>query len=118
MTVGTRLFTWFRGTLVGTDSQGNGYYTGKRCDRHGREQRWVLYNGVAEASRVPPEWHSWLHHTSNDVPPPGGTPKYPWQKPHLPNLTGTDAAYRPPGHVLQGGKRDRATGDLEPWRPS
>jgi NADH:ubiquinone oxidoreductase subunit len=36
---------------------------------------------------------------------------------HVPNLTGTDRAYRPPGHTLQGGRRDRATGDYEPWTP-
>ena len=43
----------------------------------------------------------------------------PWEKPHLPNLTGTAAAdaYRPPGHILGAGKRDRATGDYEPWQP-
>ena len=35
-----------------------------------------------------------------------------------PNLTGTNEAYRPPGHVLVGGKRQPATADYEPWRPS
>ena len=28
----------------------------------------MIYNGVAEASTVPPSWHGWLHHTV-DVPP-------------------------------------------------
>ena len=40
-----------------------------------------------------------------------------WEKPHLPNTTGTPASYRPPGHDYQGGKRDRATGDYEAWTP-
>jgi NADH:ubiquinone oxidoreductase subunit len=51
------------------------------------------------------------------LPPEGGPAKRPWQKDHLPNLTGTAAAYRPPGHILQGGQRDKATGDYEPWVP-
>ena len=32
-------------------------------------------------------------------------------------LTGTDQAYRPPGHTLKGGRRAKATGDYEPWTP-
>ncbi|MBM3571801.1 MAG: NADH:ubiquinone oxidoreductase subunit NDUFA12, partial [Alphaproteobacteria bacterium] len=72
-----------------------------------------------EASKVPPEWHAWLHRTVDQVPPAdAGRPHRTWQKEHVPNLTGTDLAYRPPGHVLQGGQRDRATGDYEPWRPA
>jgi len=66
---------------------------------------------------VPAEWHAWLHHTADQPPPDGGVAKRPWQKAHLPNQTGTAAAYRPPGHVLKGGQRDRATGDYEPWVP-
>lgn len=124
MTVGTRLFTWLRGELVGTDSFGNRYYRDKSQaklvpggGRPSRERRWVLYNGPAEASRVPPEWHAWLHHTVDDIPQDGGRPKYPWQKPHQPNLSGTPQAYRPPGSLLRGGTRSASTGDYEPWRP-
>jgi len=40
-----------------------------------------------------------------------------WQKPYQPNMTGTDRAYLPPGHTLEGGKRGKATGDYEAWRP-
>jgi NADH:ubiquinone oxidoreductase subunit len=78
----------------------------------------VIYNGEVEASRVPPEWHIWLHHTTDATPPEGGPARQPWQKDHLPNLTGTDLAYRPPGHTLKGGRRDAATGDYEPWTPN
>ena len=74
-----------------------------------------MYSGPVEASRVPPEWHAWLHHTVNEVPQPH--PRYPWEKPHLPNLTGTPQAYRPPGSVLRGGHRPPATCDYEPWVP-
>jgi NADH:ubiquinone oxidoreductase subunit len=124
MTLGTRLFTWLRGELVGADPDGNRYYRDKRHQplvrgggRPSRERRWVIYNGVAEASRVPPQWHGWLHHTVDELPPDGGRPKYPWQKEHQPNLTGTPLSYRPPGSVLRGGERARAAGDYEPWRP-
>jgi len=36
----------------------------------------------------------------------------------VPNLTGTPAAYHPPGSVLHGGARAHATADYEPWRPN
>ena len=121
---GTRLYTWLKGQLVGTDQFGNRYYRerGSRALKRGggmesRERRWVLYNGIVEASRVPPEWHGWLHHTVDSPPQPGEAKKYAWQKDHLPNLSGTDLAYRPPGSVLRGGHRAHATGDYEPWTP-
>ena len=118
MTLGTRLFTMLRGELVGSDSAGNRYYRDRRAKEGQRERRWVVYSGKAEASAVPAEWHGWLHHRTDDVPSADGKQKKEWQKEHVPNLTGTDRAYRPPGHILMGGKRDRATGDYEPWRPS
>ena len=65
MSVGTRLYTWLKGELVGTDQFGNRYYrekTRRALVKGGgmpsRERRWVLYNGIAEASRVPPQWHA------------------------------------------------------------
>jgi len=124
MTFGTWLFTKLKGKLVGTDQFGNRYYREKspRPLRRGggydsRERRWVMYKGEAEASKVPPEWHAWLHYTVDDIPTDGGKLKYPWQKPHLPNLTGTPLAYRPSGSVLKGGRRAPTTGDYEPWQP-
>jgi NADH:ubiquinone oxidoreductase subunit len=124
MTIGTRLMTWLRGELVGTDAFGNRYYRDKsqrKLERGGgrfsREKRWVIYNGEAEGSRVPPEWHGWLHHTVDEVPSDGGELKYAWQKPHQPNLTGTPDAYRPPGSLVRGGHRAPATGDYEAWKP-
>ncbi len=124
MTIGTRIMTWFRGELVGTDPYGNRYFRDKSRralerggGRFSRERHWVMYNGVAEASRVPPEWHAWLHHTTVDVPADGGHLKYAWQKPHIPNLTGTPGAYRPAGSLLRGGAREPSTADYEAWRP-
>ena len=118
MTLGTRLYTWFNGESVGADSSGNRYYRQKNAPSGRREKRWVLYDGAVEASRVPPEWHAWLHYTTDALPPKGGSPRKPWQQDHLPNQTGTPMAYRPPGHTLKGGQRDKATGDYEPWTPN
>jgi NADH:ubiquinone oxidoreductase subunit len=121
MTIATRLYTWLRGEKVGSDAFGNEYYRDKNGARRfagSREKRWVLYKGEAEASKVPPEWHAWLHHIVKEPPPPGGPPRRPWQKEHIPNLTGTIDAYRPPGHDYKGGHRARATGDYEPWVPN
>ena len=119
MSIGTLIDTWLHGEYVGSDSFGNRYYRDRRRRRGlGRERRWVVYTGEADASRVPPEWHGWLHATVADPPKPDGVPRRPWQKPHEPNLTGTEAAYRPQGHTLRGGVRAKATGDYEPWIPS
>jgi len=116
MSLGTRLFTWLHGRYVGRDSYGNRYYRGRPIGKRKRERRWVIYAGEVEASRVPPEWHGWLH-GSQAEPPQADAPRYPWQKEHLPNLTGTPLAYRPPGHTLAGGHRAPATGDYQPWTP-
>ena len=66
---------------------------------------------------MPPEWHAWLH-SKTLAAPTTRAPQRNWQKPHEPNRTGTDLAYRPPGHTLMGGARAKATGDYEPWTPS
>ncbi|KDB05516.1 NADH dehydrogenase [Defluviimonas sp. 20V17] len=109
-TMGTQLFTWRKGQKVGEDGEGNVFYQtadGKR--------RWVIYNGEAEASRIPPEWHGWLHHTWDQ--PPTETPvlRKPWEKPHQENLTGTPLAYVPPGSLRRPQPAQRS--DYEAWRP-
>ncbi len=118
MDLGTLLHTWLCGTLVGTDEFGNRYYRGRCGKLHGRERRWVLFQGAPEASRVPPEWHSWLHHTTEEPLTERAAQPRPWQKPHEANATGSGLAYRPPGHDYKGGHRARADGDYEPWRPA
>jgi NADH:ubiquinone oxidoreductase subunit len=121
--IGTRLWTWWAGELVGTDRAGNRYYREKNfrvrekgAGKFSRERRWVIYAGEVEASRVPPEWHGWLHHMVSEPPRPDER-RYSWQKDYVPNMTGTPLAYRPRGSVLRGGHRARATGDYEPWTP-
>jgi NADH:ubiquinone oxidoreductase subunit len=101
---------------TGTDSFGNSYYEAAPRKGYKRPRRWVVYNGEADASRVPPEWHGWLHFQNPD-PPSDISYRRAWQKPYTPNATGTAAAYRPKGHLLNGGTRDPATGDYESWTP-
>lgn len=107
--------TRFSGVEEGRDAFGNRYFRARRTPKGTREKRWVLYAGEPEASKVPAEWHIWLHHTS--AAPLSDKERRPWQKPHQQNLTGTPDAYLPPGHTLEGGKRDKATGDYEAWTP-
>ncbi|MBM3643771.1 MAG: NADH:ubiquinone oxidoreductase subunit NDUFA12 [Alphaproteobacteria bacterium] len=116
MTFGTKLFTWLRGEQVGSDREGNRYFQDKRVVAGRRRRRWVVYKGETEASRVPPDWHGWLHYTTDQVPPAGGLPRKSWQKEHQANLTGSDRAYRPAGHALaQGGEKPKAP--YEAWKP-
>jgi NADH:ubiquinone oxidoreductase subunit len=117
MTLGTRLFTLLNGELVGTDAAGNRYYTERKKPKGRRARRWVVYNGPAEASCVPAEWHGWLHGREGAAVPSEEIERRSWQTGHQENLTGTSAAYRPPGDVSKAGKRDRATGDYQAWRP-
>jgi NADH:ubiquinone oxidoreductase subunit len=91
---------------------GNRYYRERNGDK-----RWVIYRDLAEASKVPPEWHGWLHHTVDELPDEEEYEPKPWQKSHRPNMTGTSGAYRPRGSTLVQGERPPATGDYEPWRP-
>lgn len=113
---GTWLATRSRGRLVGSDSLGNRYYIGG-AQTNGAPRRWVIYNGANDASRVPPDWHGWLHGTIDDVPDRALPPARPWQREPTPNLTGTGDAYLPAGALQAGGKRRAATGDYEAWRP-
>ena len=89
-TFGTRLQTIFFGKFVGEDQFGNKYYENKK-----RKKRWVIYKGEIDATKIPVEWYSWMHFTSNKIEKKHTLEKYDWQKPHQENLTGTDSAYYP-----------------------
>jgi NADH:ubiquinone oxidoreductase subunit len=117
-TIGTSVFSALNGEQVGTDAQGNRYYrSAKKKTTDGRERRWVIYNGANDASRVPAEWHGWLHHSFDEVPESHLPPPRIWETEYTPNATGTPQAYRPQGALERGGKRARATGDYEAWLP-
>lgn len=109
-TLNTQLWTWRKGVKVGEDSQGNVFYENKEKSR-----RWVIYNGEAEASRVDPEWHGWLHHTWDTTPSEAPLPHKAWEKPHQENLTGTALAYAPKGSIRRTDPTPRS--DYEAWSP-
>lgn len=125
-----KIFTWWNGAtlgalfdigrravLVGEDEQGNRYFEEKKASLEGRPRRYVIYKGYAEPSRVPADWHGWLHHTFAEPPTVAPFRLKAWEKPHQPNLTGTIYASRPQGSLAETGERPRATGDYEAWRP-
>ena len=115
MITGTLFFTWTKGRQVGKDSFGNRYYEERSAPAGRRAKRWVMYKGALEPSKVPAEWHAWLHYTTDK---PIDRPTQTWEHPHVPNLSGTTHAYLPPGHDLRGGQRSAATGDYQPWTPA
>ncbi len=111
-TIGTLLWSARKGSKVGEDEFGNRYFQSRDGQR-----RWVIYKGANDASRVPPDWHGWLHHTHEGDPEDFLPPERKWEADPLPNLTGTADAYRPAGALERGGKRSGATGDYEAWTP-
>jgi NADH:ubiquinone oxidoreductase subunit len=115
-TIGTRVHTWRFGKRVGQDEFGNTYYTGGK-DSEGRTRRWVVYNGYADASAIPPGWHGWMHYRTDIAPTEENYVGREWEKPHVPNMTGTAAAYRPKGSLAGAGERNRVTGDYDAWTP-
>ena len=117
MNIVTILNAWLNGELVGCDIFSNRYYRSKRAKLSGRERRWVLYKGKTEASSVPAEWHSWLHHTTDTPLSVDAVQLCFWQKEHQPNPSGTTEAYLPQGHEYMGGRRAFATGDYQSWSP-
>jgi len=87
-TIGTLLFTFFFGKLVGEDEFKNKYYKNKS------DKRWVIFNNEIESTKIPPEWHAWIHHLIDDLPGKKFE-KYKWQKKYSENPTGTNLAFNP-----------------------
>ena len=119
-TLNTLFYTRRRGELVGHDEFGNQYYQtrGAAIDPAlGSVRRWVIYNGMAEASMTPPGWNGWLHHTVDTPPTEETYEKHEWELPHRGNTTGTPAAIRPKGSTLRRGHRQATGGDYQAWIP-
>jgi NADH:ubiquinone oxidoreductase subunit len=120
-TIGTLLWSRNNGEHVGTDATGNRYYRTKKPAKSGlyagRERRWVIPIGANDASRVPSEWHGWLHGNGEGVPESNLPAPRIWETEFVANETGTDKAYMPQGALQRGGQRARATGDYEAWSP-
>ncbi|WVO17775.1 hypothetical protein L204_105473 [Cryptococcus depauperatus] len=88
-----------QGRHVGTDQFGNKYFEQlDPAEEIPGRHRWVDYSqDDFNASQVPPEWHSWIHHIRKEPPQEDiimkqSTP--PWKAPFVENLTGTRGAYK------------------------
>ena len=116
-TLGTRFFTWRKGEKVGEDEFGNVYYRAPSAlPASIAERRWVIYKGLAEPSAIPPGWHGWIHHRTNEVPDKNYKPRE-WQQAHQANLTGTAEAYRPDGSLYKPQASAEATRSYQAWQP-
>jgi len=92
---------------VGVDDFGNEYY------QNSSGKRFVIYCGIVEASKIPANWHGWMHYTTDIAPVNINTHRYPWQKVHLPNLTGTKNAYSPKQSSVK-----NTNCEYEAWKPN
>ena len=106
-TVGTFIYTLFTGKYVGADEFGNKYYSNRK------KKRWVIYKDRVESSKIPPEWHMWIHFLTNNKPVGIGN-KFSWQKKHEENLTGTEKAYKPEGSLSSNTKKNMKK--YETWK--
>ncbi len=109
-TLNTQMYTARNGTKVGEDNQGNVFYRNADDSR-----RWVIFNGEAEASRIDPDWHGWLHRTWDEPPTDKPLEHKSWEKPHQENLTGSALAYAPAGSIRRPDPVARS--DYEAWSP-
>ena len=112
-TVGTKLHTFFKGIKVGEDYLGNSYFESKD-----KTNRWCIYSNQSEASRISPEWNSWLRFITNTVPK-GKNITYEWQKRFGGNTTGLEGAYKPSAVKLGQSKEDLENyqSDYKAWKP-
>lgn len=108
-----KLWISFTGRFVTKDEFGNEYYESKSKNYLGKQARSVIYSDEAEPSKVPPLFHAWLHHLTDEAPGECQN-NFVWQKAYVPNMTGTDLAYSP----LKGTKRAEVSSDYQPWKPN
>ena len=107
-TVGTLIYTLFTGKLAGSDQFGNKYYF------NSKGKRWVIYKNNIEASKIPPEWHSWIHFIGINKPS-DEIKKFSWQKQHEENLSGTNRAHKPEGSLASDTKKKMKKYEI--WKP-
>lgn len=106
-TLGTFIYTLLVGKFVGSDEFGNKYYS------NSRRKRWVIYKNNVESSKIPPEWHQWIHFLTENKPS-DNPKKFSWQKKHEENLTGTKEAYKPAGSLASDLKKNMKK--YETWK--
>ncbi|MDV7143486.1 NADH:ubiquinone oxidoreductase subunit NDUFA12 [Tropicimonas sp. TH_r6] len=110
-TYGTQLFTSRHGEKVGEDAEGNVYYRNEDDSK-----RWVIFDGEVEATRIPPDWHGWLHKLYDAPPSESPLPHKDWEKPHLENVTADPVlSYKPTGSLRRATPVERS--DYEAWAP-
>ena len=114
-TISTMLYTRFFGQNVGHDEFGNEYYMSKA--KVSKKKRWVIYNGYADSSKVPARWHTWLHGVVDEIPTEQKRSEKKWMRSHLPNLTGSDSAYKPSGSLSNKKDNKEQMGNYESWTP-
>lgn len=128
-----KLFTWWNGStlgalfdikrrshFVGEDEFGNRYFEDRKSSlgTDNYHRRYVLYKGLAEPSKVPPDWHGWLHHVVDTPPTEVPLKRQAWELEHKPNLTGTVYASKPKGAITGGAEHRQDTySDYESWTP-
>ncbi len=106
----TELHTKLCCKKIGHDEFGNQYYESKKG------KRIVLYKGIVEPSKIPAEWHVWIHYITNNPPVNINTHRYCWQKVHLPNLTGTTHSHHPQSSQSVSDKITKGT--YQAWNPN
>ena len=106
-TIGTLIYTLFTGKFIGRDEFGNKYYS------NSKGKRWVIYQNKVESSKIPPEWHLWIHFLT-DNKPSENLAKFKWQKKYEENLTGTIRAHKPDGSLISDSKKDMKK--YETWK--
>ena len=106
-TIGTFVYTLIFGKFVGSDEFGNKYYNNTSG------KRWVIYKDTVESTKIPAEWHLWIHFLTTSKPS-DNLIKYNWQKKHSENLTGTNKAYKPAGSLTSDSKK--SIKNYETWK--
>jgi len=127
-----KLFTWWNGATlgamfdikrrsdyVGEDAFGNRYFEDRKSSMgvENYKRRYVIYKGLAEPSKVPADWHGWLHHTFDEPPTEAPLLRKDFELDHKPNMTGTLYATKPKGALSEKGKRQDTYADYESWSP-
>ena len=107
-TIGTFIYTLLVGKFIGEDQFGNKYYSNSKG-----KKRWVIYKNNVESSKIPPEWHLWIHFLTTNKPL-DKTRKFSWQKKHEENLTGTKKAHKPEGSLSYDSKKNMKK--YETWK--
>ena len=87
-TLGTFFKTFLTGKFVGKDQYGNKYY------KNNNDDRWVVYSDNIESTKITSDWYLWMHHTIDKIPK-SDEEKFPWQKNHKENKTGTNDSFKP-----------------------